>query len=265
MGTLLVAFAHLHLLGAAEVVAQARPDALREEDVGTQTEVVGEAVVVVGHVDQRGRDAHGQSPEGLAHAHLEVEGHLAKIVVVGLHLATKVLGDDADRPFALRHIPVESEIDGHTHGAIVGDVGIDILGRDAAHDIARQLVGQRALYGKLVGRERAHLRARGVGLLHRAVVDILDAAHHRGLGRKHLGVGRARIAHAAHVVHVVEPGRAVAHRGCQGGVGEDERGVVLDDGDILATQRGSMRTHGEAQEVVFSLALLSPCQRGQKC
>ena len=50
---------YLHLIGASEVVAGTNPDVLRQEDVGTDIQVIDETIVVVGQVGQRGREADG--------------------------------------------------------------------------------------------------------------------------------------------------------------------------------------------------------------
>ena len=47
---------YFHLIGAAEVIAGANPDVLRQEDVGTDIQVVDETIVVVCQVGQRERE-----------------------------------------------------------------------------------------------------------------------------------------------------------------------------------------------------------------
>ena len=220
--------------------------------------MVGQPVVVMGKVDERRRQPDGQGGEGLAYTHLHIRRHLAVILLIGLDLAAEVLGDQRHRPLFLRLIPVQAEVYAYRHRIVMSDVGRDELRRDAAHDVPCQFVGEDALDGNVAGVEGACLHVVFVGLLHPSVVHVLYAAGDGGFLAQGLGIGSPHIVGSVHIVHVADSHGPVAHRCCQGRVGEHQRRVVLDDGDVLSAQCSSVCAQRQPQEVVFCLAFLCP-------
>ena len=251
-----------HLVCPTEVIAHGEPDLRSEQHVGTHRHMLNELIVPVSQVVQRQREAQRRVLQALRHTCLQVEGHAVINVVVGFHLSAEVLRHNRCRPLMHLVEVVQAEVYAHCHRVVVGNGGIDELRRDAARETLRQQVGEIASQRNILRRELPGLHVVRIHFAHRTIAHQLSAHRPCRLVADHAVEGSAARVHACHVVHVVQPDGLVRHIRKQSRVAEDERQVVVVDGDVLTAQRRLMRAHRKPQEVIRRLAFL--CSRNHR-
>ena len=96
MIALSLAVADLHLRCPSEVIACSQIDGRRENQVGADGQMFPDAVAPVVESAQSGREAQWRIEQSLADAKLQVEGDALKLVVIGFHLSTQILGNGRD-------------------------------------------------------------------------------------------------------------------------------------------------------------------------
>ena len=139
----------------------------------------------------------------------------------------------------------------------MADVGGDDLGRDAAVEVVAQGVAESSAHGNVLGAEVARHIARQGGLLHRPVVDEARLHAPRAAFTGILLVGGAGRDRALHVGHHVQGQTAVAGIIDKGRIVEDERGVVVGNGDVVTAQGCHVSAHRQPQKIEGGLAVLS--------
>ena len=132
----------------------------------------------------------------------------------------------------------------------------DELGGDAAAEGVGEGVGKRASDDDVTGGEGAEVLVLDSGLPHRAVVHKLACNTPGAPFADTLDKGSAGSLGTLHVGHVVEVDGLVADAVDQGRVVEDERGIVVSQGDVVATQGCHMGAHWQTEEIVGRLTLL---------
>ena len=251
------------LVGAAEVVAQREVDLVGGQDVEAHDEVVeclaGETgglglsvgQCVVGgfpavEVDKGEVDACRQVVEPLGQSEVDGEGQMGVHgLVVGLELRAEVLQGEGEAEVGLVVVVVEAEVDGHGYGGVVGQVGEEELEVGSAAPAVGHEVAVAAADGDVLGAEPPDGAARGVGFVHRPVVEVVGVGCHGVAFAQGFDELCAHPGGRAEVGHEVEAEGAVADVGVQCGIVPPGSGIVLDERDVLPSERGNVRGGGQ--------------------
>ena len=135
---------------------------------------------------------------------------------------------------------------------------------DATAELVAQQIGKCSRQGNVTGRERSCLYILYRGLLHRAVVHVLSC--HTPCATLLISLHkrcRGRLC-PLHVCHEVEVEALVRHVADERWIVEDERRVIVGDGDIVAAKSCYVGTHRQAQKAIHLLTFLTACHKGSQ-
>ena len=86
-----------------------------KQNLNASHKVFFEVDIPVVQVDKCQGEAERHVGELLAHTHLQVDRHFVVFLIVGFQLSAQVLGDGRNRPFMIRVVIVNSQVNAHSY------------------------------------------------------------------------------------------------------------------------------------------------------
>lgn len=267
----------LHFVGFPEVVTQGQIHVVGRQEIHARCQMVHEhlacrqlfarceIVILVPSCQVHEGDGHAEwgVVESFRKTDLHGEGQLFVNFAECFYLSAQVARYGRQREIRVLVVVIYAQVYGQCYRRIVAVFRIDELACGTTGPPVVQVVGIHAAQSHVHGRERAHGDVVGRDFVHGAVVGILRRDAHCGTFSQYLDKRRTPHVTPLQVSHEIEIQRLVAHGTEQCGVAEDERRVVLYQGDIASAQSRGMCGHRHFQEVEHGVAFLG-MRRGGK-
>ena len=190
-------------------------------------------------------------------ADLQVVGDMLAVVLKGFQLYAEVFQRDGDREVGIDVIIIQSDVDSQRQRRKFGILGVEHFERSASRPSVVEEVCVTGGETEVLGRKTADDIAVGVGLVHRAIAQVLRGDGSRVPFAEGFDKRGAYGFASCGIGHEVESQRAVAYGRKERRIVHRRRRVVVDCRNVRPTQCGGVRRLRELQKVVGRRTLLS--------
>ena len=247
----------LELIGTARIEAHGEIGALSGQHIEAEHQMVEQfaskvdalaalrvpiARLPAGEVGQRERKPHGGMLESHSDAGHQIErqalGH--SVLVEGLHLSAQVVHGHRYGEVALFVVIVQTQVHSHSHGIIAAIAGREELQVGTArHEVGKQ-IGITGVQHEIAGRERARYESLLIGFVDGTVIEKLGREGCCVSLAKGFNKLRSHEVAACRIGHEHQPQRLVAHVGIQGRILRSNGRSIVDEANVLASQRSNV-------------------------